>query len=301
LFNRSASRGNFLWVVSNILQSRGDLDEALTTIRESVRLLDPGPDWTTKMGQTLNFHHALIYEGRILGQDNGISLGRPQDALQPLQQAFDGDDAIVHRDPNDHGSRGNLAMAAITMGGILRHSSARSALDVYDHALRHLAEVHGDVHLERYGINLLAGSSYALQKLGRTSEARQRVETALKQLKELQFYPADKIDLGSEAGETLQALASLEVENGHLPHAIEIYEELLSKMDPAESDAEFNLEDAVHVSTLCRSAANAYRRAHRLDRASAMGRRRLELWQRWEQKLPNNAFVRQQREAASHS
>ena len=301
VFNRSASRGNFLWVAANVLQTRGDLDEALTTIQESIRLLDPGPDWTTKISQTLNFLHALTYEGRILGQDNGISLGRPQDALQPLQQAFDRADAIVHRDPNDHASRGDLAVAAITMGGILRHSDARKALDVYDHALRHLAEVKGDVHLQRYQINLLAGSSYALGKLGRTSEARQRLQAALGQLKELKFYPSDRVDLGSEAGETLQALADLEVENGNLPHAIEIYEELLSKMDPAESDAEFNLEDAVHVSTLCTSAANAYSRAHRMERVSAMESRRLELWRRWAQKLPNNAFVHQQLKSAGNS
>jgi tetratricopeptide (TPR) repeat protein len=300
IFNRSASRGNFLWVAARVLQGRGELDEALTTIQESVRLLDPGPDWTAKIGQTLNFHLALIYEGRILGDDNGVSLGRPRDALQPLQRAFDGDDAIVHRDPNDHTSRGNMAMATITMGGILRHSDAQRALDVYDHALHHLAEVQRNVHFQRYEINLLAGSSYALRKLGRARDARQRIETALKQVKELKFYPADKIDLGSEAGETLRALADFEVENGNLPHAIEIYEELINKMDPAESDAQFNLQDAVHLSTICSSAANAYRRVHRIERAAALERRRLDLWQRWKQKLPNNAFVRQELEAANH-
>ena len=298
-FNRTASGGNFLWVAANVLQTRGDLDKALSTIQESVKLLDPGPDWAAKTGQTLNFSHALTYEGRILGQDNGVSLGRPQEALQSLKQAFDGADAIVHRDPNDHASRGDLAMAAITMGGILGHRDAPRALDIYDHALRHLAEAKGDVHLQRYEISLLAGSTYALGELGRPSEARQRLETALKQVKELKFYPADKIDLGSEAGETLRALADFEVANGNLPHAIEIYEELLTKMEPPESDTDFSLEDAVHLSTICSSAANAYALAHRLDRASALERRRVELWQRWAQKLPNNGFVHRQHEAAN--
>ena len=299
-FNRPASRGNFLWVVASILQARGDLDEALMTIQESVRLLDPGPDWATKINQTLNFYHALTYQGRILGEDNGVSLGRPQDALQPLQKAFDGCDAIVRRDPNDHASRGGLADAAITLGGILRHVDARRALDVYDHALGHLAEVQSDLHLQRYEINLLAGSSYPLRKLGNTSEARQRLETALKRIKELKFYPVDEIDLGSETGETLLALADHESETGNPSRGIEIYQELLSKMDPVESDAQFNLQDAVHVSTIYGLAAKAYRRTHRVDGTSAMERRRLELWERWAQKLPNNAFVRQQLKAASH-
>jgi serine/threonine protein kinase len=301
MFNRTASRGNFLWVAADVLQARGDLDEALTTIQESAKLLDPGPDWSTKIGQALNFYHALIYQGRILGDANGISLGRSQDALQPLQQAFDGADAIVHRDSNDHHSRGNLAMAAITMGGILRQSDPQQALEVYDHALHHLAEAQGDTHLQRYQVNLLAGSSYALCSLGRTVEARERLETAFKQLKELKFYPAGKIDLGSEARETIQALADLEAANGNLPHAIELYEELLNKMDPNESDAKFGLEDAVHLASICGSAASAYRRANRIERATAIEGRRLQLWQRWEKKLPNSAFVRQQLKEANHS
>jgi len=298
LFNRPANRGNFLWVAADVLQVRGSLDEALTTIQESVKLLDTGPDWPTKIGQTLNFQHALIYEGRILGEDNAVSLGRAQDALQPLQQAFDGADAIVHRDANDHASRGVLAMAAITLGGILLHSDPRRALDIYDHALRHLTEVQNDVHLRRYEINLRAGSSYALRKLGHSNEAVQRLKTALEQMKQLKLYPTDKIDLGSETGDALRALADHEAESGSLARAIEIYKELLTKMDPPESDPEFNLDDAIHVSTICSSAANAYRRAHLPGLASAMEHRRFELWQKWSQKLPNNAFVSRQFEAA---
>jgi hypothetical protein len=37
-----------------------------------------------------------------------------------------------------------------------------------------------------------------------------------------------------------------------------------------------------------------------MERTAALERRRLDLWQRWKQKLPNNAFVRQQLEAANH-
>jgi tetratricopeptide (TPR) repeat protein len=292
--NRPASAGTFLWVAADVLKSRGDLGEALATIRESVKLLDPGPDWTTKITQTLNFHHALIYEGRILGEVDDVSLGRPEDALPPLQQAFDGSDAIVHRDPKDHSSRGYLAMSAITMGGILRRSDPRRALAVYDHARQHLVEVPGDTHLERFEIRLLAGSSYALRKLGRNAEARERLESAMNKIKERRFYPTDKIDLGSETGDALEALADLEAENGNPPGAIRIYEELLAKMDPRETDAQFSLPDAVHVSIVCSSAAAAYRRADHPDRASATEHRRLEMWQRWAQKLPNNAFVLRQ-------
>ncbi|HTS10358.1 MAG TPA: hypothetical protein VMP68_32640 [Candidatus Eisenbacteria bacterium] len=48
------------------------------------------------------------------------------------------------------------------------------------------------------------------------------------------------------------------------------------------------------MSTLFSSAAKAYRRGHGIDQASGMEHRRLVLWQKWAQKLPNNAFVGQQ-------
>jgi serine/threonine protein kinase/tetratricopeptide (TPR) repeat protein len=298
LFHRPANTGDFLWVSAKVLQVRGSLDEALGAIQESVRLLDPGPDWQTKIGQTYNYLLALIFEGRILGEDNAVSLGRSQDALQPLQRAFDSADAIVHRDANDHTSRGILAMAAITLGGILVQSDAARALGTYDHALRHLAEVQNDVHLQRYEINLWAGSSYALRKLGQRNEAGQRLKTALQEMNELKLYPSDQIDLGSETGDALRAMADQEAEGGNMTRALEIYIELLSKMDPPESDPQFNVDDAIHVSTICGSAASAYRRAQLPDQASAMERRRLALWQKWDQRLPNNPFVRRQLEAA---
>jgi serine/threonine protein kinase len=294
IFNRPSHKGDFLWVSALVYQRRGDLDEALTAIQESVKLLDPGAEWLSKGGQTRNFQLALVYEGRILGEDNSVSLGRPEEAVQVLDRAFRSADEYVHRDPNDHSSRGNLAMAGISMANILRHTDARRALDIYDHTLRHLAEAQNDVHLQRFEVNLLAGSSYALRQLGRGSEARQRLEAALERLKQLKFYPADKIDLGSEAADTLRALADFEADNGNLPRAIEMYQKLLTQIEPTESDPEFNLEDAVHLSTICNSAAILYRRSRHVDQASALEARRLEVWRRWDRKLPNNPFVRRQ-------
>jgi serine/threonine protein kinase/tetratricopeptide (TPR) repeat protein len=292
--NRPAHQGDFLWVSAQILQRRGNLDEAFRDIQQSVKLLDPGPDWLTGGGLTRNFQLALVYEGRILGDDNSVNLGRSEEAVKVLDHAFQIADEFVHRDPNDHASRGSLAMAGISMGAILRHSDARRALETYDHTLRHLAEASNDAHLQRFEVNLLAGSSYALRKLGRGSEARQRLEKALERLKQLKSYPADKITLESEAAETLQALADDETDKGNLARAIEIYQNLLKQVEPTESDPEFNVEDAVRLSTICASAANLYRRAQQADQASALEARRLAMWRQWDRKLPNNPFVQRQ-------
>jgi serine/threonine protein kinase len=293
-FNRPAQRGNFLWVSARIFQKRGDLDQALSAIQESVKLLDPGPDWLTQGGQGGNFRLALVYEGKILGEDNSVNLGRPEEAVQALERAFQMADTLVHRDPNDHASRGSLATAGIPLGDILRHSDPQRALDIYDHTLRHLAETPGDRHLQRYEVNLWAGSSYPLRRQGHGSEATRRVEKAIERLKQLKMYPEDKTDLGSETEETIRALADDEASKGNLPGAIETYRTLLEKVEPKESDPEFNVEDAVHLSTICTAAANLYRRVGNAEQASKLEERRQKIWQQWDRKLPNNSFVHRQ-------
>jgi serine/threonine protein kinase len=297
VFDRPAHGGNFLRISARVSQRRGDLEEALRTIQESVRILDPGPAWMSQGGKAGNFVLALVYQGRILGEDNGLSLGRPEEAAKSLERAFQIADTFVHHDPNDHQFRGELATAGISLGGILRHSDPGRALDAYDHTLRHLAEVRHDVHLERYQVNLLAGSTYALSRLDRFDEARRRLDMAFERLKQLQFYPSDTIGPGSEAAETVQASADYEAARGNLPGAIRVYQELLRKIQPAKLGLASGLDDAVHLSTIYRSAAALYRRTRQADLAAAVEARCLDLWQQWDHTLPNNGFVRRQLQA----
>ncbi|HKV77571.1 MAG TPA: serine/threonine-protein kinase [Candidatus Sulfotelmatobacter sp.] len=299
--NQPALKGNFLRISAEILRKRGDLDQALSTIQQSVRLLDPGPDWMSQGIQTHYFQLALVYQGRILGEDTSANLGRPQEAVKTLKRAFEIADAFVHRDPNDHGYRGNLGTAGIALGNILRHSDPHAALDVYDHTLRHLNEVTGDLHLQRYEVNVLAGSSYPLRKLGRGGEARQRLDLVFQLLRQFKFYPADHISLGSDTEGSVRALADYEAQNGRLSRGIEMYEKLLTQLQPTEADPEFNAEDAVRLSAICDSAASLYRRAGQRDRASALEARRAEIWRQWDHKLPNNPFVQRQMAAKSGS
>jgi tetratricopeptide (TPR) repeat protein len=294
LFNRSASTGTMLWVEAKIFQQRGDLDQALKAVQESTRFLDPGAARTTKGGQTGNFQLALVFEGQILGDIDSVSLGRSEEAVKVLDQAFRIADERVHLDANDHESRGGLATAGIPLAGILSRSDAARALEIYDHTLRHLAEVGGDVHLERYEVNLLAGSSYPLRQVGRFDEARRHVEMAFERLKHLKFYPAEKIYPGSEAQETLQALADYEADRGNLPRALSMYQELLEKIQPAKSGRAPGLNDAVHLSNIYSAAAALYRDAGQVAAADALQARRRDLWRQWDLQLPNNAFVQRQ-------
>jgi tetratricopeptide (TPR) repeat protein len=232
-----------------------------------------------------------VYEGRILNDDNGISLDRHEEAQKPLQRAFDIADGLVHQDANDHDDRGSLANAGIPLAATLRHSDPQRALKVYDHTLGYLTDIQADVHLQGYAVRLLAGSSYPLRRLGRPAEARQRLDTAFERLRQLKYYPADKIEPGSEAEESLRALADHEAETGNLPRALQMYQELLERIAAAKPKPETSLEDATHLSKVYASMASIHRRARQAELASALDARRLELWRRWDQRLPNNSFV----------
>jgi len=262
-----------------------------------VKLLEPGPG-NAQHGQTNNFVLALIHEGRILGDDNAISLGRSEEALASLQRAFRIADDLVHQDPSDQSSRGFVAMGGISLAGILSNSDATGALAVYDHTLRHLAEVTNNPSFRRYEVNVLAGSSYPLRRLGRVVEARQRLDAAFERLSQLKFYPSSQVKLGSEAEETLRALADCEAGQGNLPRAIEIYQKLLDQIQTAKPEPDTSLTDALRLSNIYRAEALLQRRIGRPDLASALEARSRDLWQQWDRKLPHNAFIRRQLEGA---
>ena len=297
-FDNQSSIGNFFWAEAEVFRSRGDLDEALKRVQESVRVLDPGPGKTGQGQQTMAFVGALNNEGKILAEDDAVSLGRYEDAVVPLERAFRITDDLVHQDANDQFSRNRLADSGVNLADALRQSDARRALDVYDHTLRHLAEVKNNSSFRRFEVSALVGSSYALRRLGRPAEARQRLDGAFERLRQLGLYPTDKIKLGSEAEDTLRALADCEAGNGNVQGAIGIYQKLLEQIQAAKPNPEVNLTDAVRLGNLYRAEAALQRRAGRANLASALEAQNLQLWQHWDSKLPNNAFVRRQLEAA---
>jgi len=292
-FDNQTYVGNAFSVSAEVFRRRGDLDRALQDIHESVRVLEPAPG-ETDQGRNLSFAMGLIYEGRILGVQNEISMGRTEEAVASLQRSFNIADGFAHQDPNDQGSRGRLAMGGIWLGNLLRRSNSSSALAVYDHILRHLAEIKNNASFQRYEVGALAGSSYALRALGRFAEARQRLDGALERLRQLKMYPAEKINPGLEVDWALSATAAHEDSTGNLVRALEIYQELLDKVEATGPKAESILQDAVPLSRIYAAKAALHRRAGQADLASALEERRIELWRHWERQLPNNPFVLRQ-------
>src|SRR5437773_2582269 len=75
-YNSPVSVGTMLWVSAEVFRRQGDLDAALRDINESVRALELGSSKTTDTGPRMNLVLALIYQGKILGEDRGISWDR---------------------------------------------------------------------------------------------------------------------------------------------------------------------------------------------------------------------------------
>ena len=295
--NWPAQAGAALINVAMALRNQGNLDEALQAIRESVRILEPLADDKT-IGRTLTFGLALVREGQILGEDNAISLNRPEEAIECLQRAFNMGEDFARRDSNDFPSRLRVFTAGTKLAGILRYTEPRRALEIYDQVLQRLAETKDNAETRLNEARTLAASTYPLQRLDRTAEARKRLDAAFERLSQQKLYPAEQIELGSGADVTLRALADYEAGNDNVQRAAEIYQELLERVFAAKPKQETNLADAVDLSNIYRAAAPLHRRAGHAGLAVTLETRRLELWEQWARKFSNNSFILRQLEAA---
>jgi serine/threonine-protein kinase len=295
LFHLPLQTASFLTVTAEVLRQQGDLEEALKDAHEAVVLRDPSAK--TSLGRIENFVYASRVEGEILGQTDGISLGRYREATPILERAFEMADGIVHQNQNEGTSRSYLMGIGLPLANVVRRTDPARALSIYDHVLQHLSESKTTV-LQIGEAYFLSESSYSLRSLGRDREARQRLDRALARLTEFKLYPVEKIDLGTSSGEAvitvLGALGDHEAATGNLAGGMEIYQKLLALFAAGAAKPETRLSDAMTLSRIWESATALYRRGGRAELASTLEARRSELWRQWDRKLPNNPFVRQQ-------
>ncbi len=280
------------------LMYSGDVQGALDAVQESrkqleqLRRVDHYPGYIA-----LILSQTRGREGLILGEDGGVNLNRPLEAAGPLQEAFEALEPSAQQDATDYEARSVVAMAGHDWGDVLRHTNPKRALEVYDHSLARIREVPNDVSARRAEALLLAGSSYAARWIHREANAKERIDAAFRLLKETKEYPAAAITAGSEADTAMRALADHYAETGHPGQALEVYQELFRKIMASNPDPQNDLVNAAHVSRLHTSLAMQLRRLGRVNEAILLETARLELWKRWDGKLPNNPFVRRQLEA----
>jgi serine/threonine-protein kinase len=284
--------GPALTVVARAELARGQLDDALAATHEASQTLERFAD--TTVTRKTQYALALIREAEILAEPNRINLGRPAEAIPLLQRAFEMTDDVASRDPGESTSRLQLPISGGLLARLIGESDPAQALAIYDRVLLRAGEVKNNTQARLAEVSALADSSYPLRALHRDAEARARLDAAFAKLAELKQYPGAAVTLRSEALDALLARADDEAARGNMAHAIEIYQNLAEQVRATGPKIETDLSDATDVSRLYASLAALERRAGRSDEAAALDARRSQIWQRWEQALPGNAFVARQ-------
>ena len=213
--------------------------------------------------------------------------------MEYFERALTIDANFAKQDPNDANRRFAVADNGIKLAGILRHSDPRRAIALYDEALRALAEIKNNSRARRDEVRALAGSTYPLRQIGRSVEARKRLDGAFSRLSELKLYPAEQVELGSEADKAVRALAEFEAGRGESDAESRSMRNSLPRSWPRIPNRRADLDAATDLSNIYRAMAQLHRRAGQSSLASAIARR-LDLWKHWDRKLPNNSFVRRQ-------
>jgi serine/threonine-protein kinase len=279
-----------LSVLANGLRLQGDLEGALQTIRQA-RARAEGATHENETLRMVNHYGLLLREAFILGEDRAVSLDRPEDAIVPLREAFELVDAGARRDASDFLSRSRAATVARELGDILRWRAPEEALTVYAAGLTRLAEIKTSPSTQRDTAFILANSSYALRRLDRVRDARQRVDEALSLLTAAKDYPTDRVALDSEVYVVLMAAADQRAAEGQVAAAAQDYEQLLVKIVAASPQVERDLRQANKLALTYEALVRLHRQAGASARADELEQKRRALWDHWRQRLPGNAFV----------
>jgi tetratricopeptide (TPR) repeat protein len=180
------------------------------------------------------------------------------------------------------------------MANILRHQDPTKALAVYEHSLVRVRETKPSVESQRDEAALLVSSSYVIRWLGRENEAKQRLARAFELLQAAGRFPAAKVEPMSDSYDALRAQADDYAENGESPRAIDAYQQLLYKMMAWPPDLQNDLRDATCISRTWTALASLQRQAGRTEEAKRLEALRSELWNHWDEKLPNARFLLRQ-------
>jgi serine/threonine protein kinase len=283
-------RARALSVLAMVLRNQGHLPEALDAIEQARKLAEDHKD-SNETRRMMELYAILLRHGLILGEDDGVSLDRPAEAVEAFRKALDLTEEAARKNPGDYSSRSRLGTAARELANVVRHGDPGRALEIYDLGIRRIGEMPPNPVLRRETASLLASSSYALRALDRRGEARQRIDRALAILRETKDYPTARLKLDSELFLVLRAQAEDDAAARDPRRARAELEQLLALVAAAKPDPENDLRDADRLGGLYRRIAAVDRQTGDAAEADGMEARRLDLWRHWDSKLPHNAFI----------
>jgi serine/threonine protein kinase len=286
-----------LSMLADLLRLTGDLEGALAAIREARAALD-NARFPTETERRSAWCRVLGREGKILGAASGLSLNRTDEAIAVIQRAYDLLKEWARNEPESAFSRLLFGSLGREFGDVLRLRHPEKALAVYDHSLLRIREVTDNQEARRGEVELLAGSAYALRRLNRNNEAKERIGAAFRLLGEIKDYPADRIAPHTAAYEALRASGDHLAETVQPRDALRVYEDLLEKVMASNPDTKNDLRHAVAMSHIYGSLAGLYCRNGQRDSGEAYAALRVDLWAHWDRKLPGNSFIRRELESA---
>jgi serine/threonine protein kinase len=294
------SASGALSTVADSLRYKGDLEGALKTI-DAADATIAGFTFPNESYRSNALHNLAWRRGMILGADGQISLMREEEAIAAFQHAFDIADGVAKLEPQDASFRVLFQQDGRELGNVLRHRDPARALAIFDHAILRLGEVQKSDKARRGEAQVLAVSSYALRDLHRVGEARQRIDKAIEMLRQIKDYPATVVTDGDEVETVLMALGDHLSETGQSREAQQVYEDLLSKLMASHPDPENDVLHATALSRIYGALAQLHLRNDEPDKAKENSALRLKIWQHWNRKLPNNAYVQRELAAAANT
>ena len=293
--------GRALIRLAQSLRDSGDLEGALEAISEG-RLVLEAASYPNEMQRALALEDVLIQEGVILGGDHDPSLGRRKEAIQSFRKALDLIEPLASKDPNDSLVRYDEVIAARELAALVSYSDPRRGLVIYDGALARLREVKDSLNRRTNETSCLAASSLPLLRLHRSKDAKERIDAAFALLRTTGRYPTTRIDRDDPTNAAYQALAAYEEGAGHFDRASAIYQELLDKRMASKPNLQAGLPETYDISCIYWVLARLYRRNGQPEKSRTLDAARRNLWQDWDRRLPNNAFIARQLQVdvASH-
>jgi eukaryotic-like serine/threonine-protein kinase len=293
----TAARGalaNSLGSYVRVARNAGRLEDAERAVREELALLEQlTAEEPANYRWRLNLANTAITLGRVLGDADGPSLGRLDEAIAAFERGLAIGREVLASDAKENLARNNHALGAWRLADAIRTRDPVQALALYDEAIAVLRGTPGgnfsrDIPL----VNVLAESTLPLRHLHRDREARERLEEAKGLAQPYRKTPSQASLLVDDPISRAEADWAFVARRPH--EAVSWHQTFVSALESLESsgaDPRNELTSAFVLSRRYGLLVEALVAAGRSAEASAVEAKRRELVQFWKQKLPGSRFV----------
>jgi tetratricopeptide (TPR) repeat protein/predicted Ser/Thr protein kinase len=299
-FNRKLSSNKDIWYshgnlalamesYAMLLMSKGDLNNALLLMRESLGILDKmAIDQKDDAVLALNIGSGHSDIGSLLLEKRDLlDSGDGEQAIAEFQKALEYYRRNIRSDPSEQEARIDAAEAAQELGNALQGSKPAAALAAFDEAIASLRAMPNENSRRNFPLSIVLSESIRpLYALGRIEEGDRRLAEA-KQL------AAASAGVEANDGESLETpKESIAYSESFALSYARRYEDAaqvnlkwLQELRPVRPPAQRRLSDALVIARHYQELASVYRLAGRAEDARAALQKRQELLEPWKRAL----------------